>query len=345
MYRIRAGATFRLVPIASQELPRLVDALVASYRSDARGHHINRRFLPSKSEIIEIVQLLLQLVYPGFFGRQDLDDGNVTYQTGVLVGAVAEKLNRQIGLCLCYAGSRDGECLETKPDDFGSGARSLSTKFLRTLPEIRKLLVLDVQAAYDGDPAAMNHDEVILAYPGLLAVTVYRVAHELHALGVPLMPRIMTEWAHAQTGADIHPGATIGPSFFLDHATGCVIGETTVIGAGVKLYQGVTLGALSHPRDENGRVIRGEKRHPTVESGVTIYANTTVLGGNTVLGEGSVVGGSVFLTTSIPPRSRVALKPPELSVRTARESDRQNEDGGPVSFGRADVREASTPGE
>ena len=341
MYRIPAGATFQVVPIAPEELPRLVDALVASYRGDVRGHHINRRFLPSKSEIIEIVQLLLQLVYPGFYGRQDLNDANVTYQTGVLVGAVAEKLHRQIGMSLCYAKSHEGGCDQTKPDDFGAGAHAITTRFLRALPEVRRLLVLDVQAAYDGDPAAMNHDEIILAYPGLLAVSVYRIAHELHVLGVPLMPRIMTEWAHAQTGADIHPGATIGPSFFLDHATGCVIGETTVIGAGVKLYQGVTLGAISHPRDANGRVIRGEKRHPTVESNVTIYANTTVLGGNTVLGEGSIVGGSVFLTQSIPPRSRVALKPPELTVRPARASDRQSE-GAPVSTGRPAVHEASS---
>ena len=213
MYRIRAGATFRVVPIAPEELPRLVDALVASYRGDLRGHHINRRFLPSKSEIIEIVNLLLQVVYPGFYGRQDLNDANVAYQTGVLVGAVAEKLHRQVGMCLCYAKSHagGGGCDETKPDDFGEGARGITTRFLRALPEVRRLLVLDVQAAYDGDPAAMNHDEVILAYPGLLAISVYRIAHELHVLGVPLMPRIMTEWAHGQTGADIHPGATIGP--------------------------------------------------------------------------------------------------------------------------------------
>jgi serine O-acetyltransferase len=174
--------------------------------------------------------------------------------------------------------------------------------------------VEDVQAAYDGDPAAASLDEIILAYPGLLAVTVHRVAHELWTMGVPLMPRIMSEWAHSQSGADIHPGATLGRRFFVDHATGVVVGETSHIGDGVKLYQGVTLGALSHPRDEQGRVIRGTKRHPTVEDGATLYANATVLGGQTVVGEGSIVGGSVFLTRSIPKRARVGAKPPELRV-------------------------------
>jgi len=301
-------------------LPELVDALLASYRSDARGHHINRRFLPSRDEIIAIVQLLLQLVYPGYYGRQDLTDENIAFHTGVLLSSLQAKLDEQIGLCLCYQKEVSGQCCsESEPSHMRSGARELTARFLARLPAIRALLVEDVQAAYDGDPAAVNHDEVILAYPGLLAITVYRFAHELTQMGVPLMPRIMTEWAHAQTGADIHPGAVIGPSFFLDHATGAVIGETASIGPNVKLYQGVTLGALSHPRGEDGRVIRGTKRHPTVEGGVTVYANTTVLGGATVLGAGSTIGGSVFLTYSIPPGSRVAVKPPELHVRPAKD--------------------------
>jgi serine O-acetyltransferase len=186
--------------------------------------------------------------------------------------------------------------------------------FLGRLPEIRALLVRDVQAAFDGDPAATNLDEVILAYPGVLAVSVYRIAHALHDLGVPMMARIMTEWAHSKTGCDIHPGAKIGAGFFIDHATGVVIGETTEIGEGVKLYQGVTLGALSLPKDASGHIIRGRKRHPTVENGSTLYANATVLGGQTVVGSESVIGGSVFLTRSIPPRSRVSLKEPDLRV-------------------------------
>jgi serine O-acetyltransferase len=194
-------------------------------------------------------------------------------------------------------------------------ARRASATLLGALPAIRQALVRDVQAAYDGDPAAASLDEVILAYPGFLAVTVHRVAHELHRLGVPLMPRIMSEWAHTQSGADIHPGATIGESFFIDHASGVVVGATTEIGARVKLYQGVTLGALSHPRDAAGRVVRDSKRHPTVGDDVTLYANATVLGGDTVVGDETIVGGSVFLTRSVPSGSRVAMKPPELTVR------------------------------
>ncbi len=299
-------------------LPELVDALLKSYRDDARAHHINRRFLPSRDEIIEITRLLLELMYPGYFGRQDLTDDNIAYYTGVTLSAVKEKLEEQVGLSLCYQRELSGNCCkDTEPGLVRCDAREVTARFLRRLPELRAMLVEDVQAAYDGDPAATNLDEVILAYPGLFAISVYRIAHELAELGVALLPRIMTEWAHAQTGADLHPGAKIGRSFFIDHATGVVVGETTEIGSHVKLYQGVTLGALSHPKGRDGRVIRGEKRHPTVESRVTVYANTTVLGGQTVVGEGSTIGGAVFLTYGVPPGSKVAVKPPELVLKPA----------------------------
>mgnify|MGYP000977552134 CR=1 FL=1 len=300
---------------SQSELDAIVRAVVDSYRSDPRGHRINRRFLPSRDEIIECIGLLLQVFYPGYFGRQDLTDESIAYHVGGLLSSLRDKLARQIEQCLCHA----AEC-GAVVDPCANEARRLATSLLARLPAIRETLVEDVQAAYDGDPAATGLDEVILAYPGLLAVTVYRIAHELQAMGVPLLPRIMTEWAHAQTGADIHPGATIGRRFFIDHATGVVVGETTHIGDGVKLYQGVTLGAVSHPHDEQGRVIRNTKRHPTVEDDVTVYANATVLGGDTRLGQGSIVGGSVFLTKSVPPKARVALKPPELNVKTAREA-------------------------
>lgn len=300
---------------SQSELDAIVRAVVDSYRSDPRGHRINRRFLPSRDEIIECIGLLLQVFYPGYFGRQDLTDESIAYHVGGLLSSLRDKLARQIEQCLCHA----AEC-GAVVDPCANEARRLATSLLARLPAIREALVDDVQAAYDGDPAATGLDEVILAYPGLLAVTVYRIAHELQAMGVPLLPRIMTEWAHAQTGADIHPGATIGRRFFIDHATGVVVGETTHIGDGVKLYQGVTLGAVSHPHDEQGRVIRNTKRHPTVEDDVTVYANATVLGGDTRLGQGSIVGGSVFLTKSVPPKARVALKPPELNVKTAREA-------------------------
>ncbi|MEI7893462.1 MAG: serine O-acetyltransferase [Myxococcales bacterium] len=303
-------------PVDCSTLGDLVEALLTSYRSDARGHHINRKFFPSRDEIIAIVHLILELLYPGYFGRQNLTDENVGYHVGVLITSLREKLTQQIQLCLCYRRECEGSA-DVVPSACNDAAGELASAFLRKLPEVRRVLLADVQAAFDGDPAATNLDEIILAYPGLLAVTVYRIAHELQGFGVPLMPRIMTEWAHSQTGADIHPGAEIGHSFFLDHATGAVVGETTRIGSFVKLYQGVTLGALSHPRDPKGRVIRGTKRHPTVEDNVTVYANATVLGGSTVLGRGSIVGGSVFLTRSVPEESRVAFKPPELLVKNA----------------------------
>ncbi len=297
-------------------LERLVEGMIRSYKGDARGQHINRRFLPSRDETIEIVRLLLQLFYPGYVGRQDLTDDNIALHVGTLLSTLREKLQHQIEICLSFAAEAEnratGGCTEE--------ATAITTAFLERLPAIRDALIVDVQAAYDGDPAATSLDEVILAYPGFLAITVYRVAHELSVRGVPLMPRIMTEWAHSHSGADIHPGATIGRSFFIDHSTGVVVGETTKIGANVKLYQGVTLGALSIPRDERGRAIRGRKRHPTVEDNVTVYANATVLGDETVLGADSVVGGSVFVTQSVPPASRVALRPPELTVRSRSEA-------------------------
>ncbi len=297
---------------AQNELDEIVTSVVESYRSDARGQFINQRFLPSREEAGEIVGLFLQLFYPGYFGRQDLTDENVSYHVGTLVSTLRDKLTRQIQLCLCHA-AEFGAPVDTCIDE----ARRLATRILGAVPALRATLIADVQAALDGDPAASSIHEIILSYPGVLAVTVYRVAHELYRLGVPLLPRIMTEWAHSRTGADIHPGANIEKSFFIDHATGVVVGETSYIGSNVKLYQGVTLGALSHPRDAEGKIIRGSKRHPTVEDGVTIYANATVLGGTTSLGSGSVVGGSVFLTKSVPPGSRVAMKAPELNVRTS----------------------------
>lgn len=306
------------------ELSSLVEDIVESYFRDPRAHHIGRRFLPSRDEIVHIVELLLQLVYPGYFGHQGLTEENVRYHVGDLVSRLREKLRQQIELCLCYARECQGKSQRPPPEVEGDAIR-LASVFLSRIPAVREMLITDVQAAFDGDPAATNLDEIILAYPGLLAITVYRFAHELDEMGVALMPRIMTEWAHALTGADIHPGAKIGPGFFLDHATGAVIGETTRIGANVKLYQGVTLGALSHPRDGRGRVIREEQRHPTVEDGVTVYANATVLGGQTVLGEGSIIGGSVFITRSVPPKSRVVLKPPELRVRENAVEEREGE--------------------
>jgi serine O-acetyltransferase len=299
--------------------------LLGSYMGDERARRISHRYLPSREAIVEVLELILDLMYPGYFGRRDLNSENLGAHVAQSVAVLVPKLEREMEHCLCYgrereAGREAGGARERDGGlEFGEcapRAHELAEIFLSRLPDIRNLLIRDVQAAFDGDPAATNLDEVILAYPGVLAVSVYRIAHALHDLGVPMMARIMTEWAHSKTGADIHPGANIGAAFFIDHATGVVIGETTDIGDGVKLYQGVTLGALSFPRDANGQIIRGKKRHPTVESGSTLYANATVLGGQTVVGAESVIGGSVFLTRSVPPRSRVSLKEPELRVAT-----------------------------
>jgi len=296
-------------------LEELTGEFLDSYLGDERARRISHRYLPSREAIVDILESVLDLMYPGYFGRRDLSADNLRAHVAQSLAALAPKLEREMEHCLCYGRERESERLA----EFGEcapRAHELAEIFLSRLPEIRSLLIRDVQAAFDGDPAASNLDEVILAYPGVLAVSVYRIAHALYDLGVPMMARIMTEWAHSKTGADIHPGASIGAAFFIDHATGVVIGETTDIGEGVKLYQGVTLGALSFPRDANGQIIRGKKRHPTVESGSTLYANATVLGGQTVVGAGSVIGGSVFLTRSVPPRSRVSLKEPELRVAT-----------------------------
>jgi serine O-acetyltransferase len=306
------------------KLPALVNEIVQSYQSDERTRHIDQAHLPSRSEIIDIIYLLLELSYPGYHGRQNLNEYNVTFHVGELLPKLSEKLHEQVFRALSYKRQTE-HCDQPKTHPCDEQARRITMEFLDRLPTIRAMLAKDIQAAFDGDPAARNMDEIIMAYPGVLAITVYRFAHELFRTGVPLIPRIMNEWAHAKTGADIHPGARIGHSFFIDHATGVVIGETSDIGENVKLYQGVTLGALSFPKDERGRLIRGQKRHPTVKNNVTIYANATVLGGETVIGEGAVVGASVFLTSSIPDNATVRMKDPELTVRKREAGDTRAE--------------------
>jgi len=293
-------------------LDELVDGVVRSYWTHPLCRHLDRAHLPAREGVEELIERLLELVYPGFFGRQDLTQHNVSYHVGELLPRIGLLTYRQALKSLSYMDELTGAGHQAA---CAHRAEQLAHEFLERLPRVRETLAGDVQAAYDGDPAALNTDEVILAYPGLLAISVFRLAHEVHELGVPMMARIMGEWAHSKTGVDIHPGARIGRSFFIDHGTGVVIGETTDIGDNVKLYQGVTLGALSFPKDERGRLIRGHKRHPTVGDYVTIYANAIILGGDTVIGEHSVIGGSVFLTSSVPPYSTVTFKPPELKIK------------------------------
>ena len=305
------------------KLDSLVLAMVDSYQGEPSTQHIDRAVLPSNAETAELIDRLLELMYPGFIGRQNLTAHNVAYHVGELLPRIGWLAFRQIHKCFCYMAEQDTP--GPPRDECRARAGELTIRFLEGLPAVRDLLAGDVQAALDGDPAALNKDEIILAYPGLLAVTVYRLAHVLYSMDIPILPRIITERAHAQTGVDIHPGAKIGSSFFIDHGTGVVIGETTDIGQHVKLYQGVTLGALSFPKDEKGRLIRGAKRHPTVEDHVTIYANAIVLGGDTCIGRHAVVGGSVFLTSSVPPYCTVTLKPPELRVKERDAAGRETE--------------------
>jgi serine O-acetyltransferase len=293
-----------------ETLPDITEAVVATYTECSRTSHLGHRPLPSREVAAEILCELLDILYPGYWRRQNLHLGNVEYHVGDLIDGLHDKLTQQIARALRheYGGERPQE-------DFEAVAQQKTVELLKRLPELRLVLEQDVQAAFEGDPAAKSYHEIIFCYPGLEAVTVYRIAHEMLLLGVPLIPRMLTEHAHSKTGIDIHPGARIGNSFFIDHGTGVVIGETCDIGNHVKLYQGVTLGALSFPRDAAGNIIRGMKRHPTLEDDVVVYANATILGGDTVIGHHSVVGSSVWLTHSVPPYTVVSLEKPSLRIK------------------------------
>lgn len=300
----------------NERLPAVVEKLVASVTSEPRLQHLNRVYLPSRDEIITIIQLLRQLVFPGYFGKQGLTTANLPFRIGELVLEVCDPLFEQVRCCLRYRESIEGANGQNERcEECDRKAAQIVATFLDRLPEVRALISEDVQAAFDSDPAAQNTDETIFCYPGVFAITVQRLANELHKLGVPLLPRIMTEYAHSLTGIDIHPGAQLGRSFFIDHGTGVVIGETTIIGANVKIYQGVTLGALA---PHYGQMLRGTKRHPTIEDNVTIYAGATILGGETTIGRGCVIGGNVFITQSVPPLNQVSAEPPLLKYRDKR---------------------------
>lgn len=293
-----------------EALPEITEALVATYTECRLTNHLGHKPLPSRDGIGDILADLMDILYPGYSRRQNLHIGNVEYHVGDLIDGLHDKLIQQIARALRHDYSQDKPLF-----DFEALAQQKAIALLLRLPDLRAILEKDVQAAYDGDPAAKSYHEIIFCYPGLEAVTIYRIAHELLLLGVPLIPRMMTEYAHSKTGIDIHPGARIGPSFFIDHGTGVVIGETCEIGAHVKIYQGVTLGALSFPRDESGNIIRGRKRHPTLEDHVVVYANATILGGDTVVGHHSSIGSSVWLTRGVAPYTVVLLEKPQLRMK------------------------------
>jgi len=283
----------------------LVEQLLESYAHCGGIKHLNGANLPSKMAVAALTQDLLHIIFPGFIAEQQVSMHELPHETELHLGSLQKKLEREIA-----------KSLDMHPVA-GRNAESITLDFLRKLPEVRRLIQTDVEAAFQGDPAAPNREEVVLAYPGVEAVAVFRMAHVLHELGVAFLPRMMTEWAHSRTGIDLHPGAEIGSHFFIDHGTGVVIGGTAKIGDRVRLYQGVGLVARSLAkqveRDDKGLALGG-KRHPTVGDDVTIYANSTIVGGDTVIGAGTIIGGNVWLNRSIPPDSVVLFEAQQLSI-------------------------------
>jgi serine O-acetyltransferase len=292
----------------------IVEALLKTY-SGSGVNFIDVDNLPVRHKIIEILEALIELIFPGYTGSRHVTQENVAYIVGDILCWIRNELSEQITKALSYQ-CRLRDC-STK--DCRKMAEAITDKLLNALPEIRETLKQDVQAAYDGDPAADSFEEIVISYPGLIAIATHRIAHELYQAEVPLIPRIMSENAHSKTGIDIHPGAKIGEYFFIDHGTGVVIGETAVIGRNVKIYQGVTLGALSFPKDERGRVIKGGKRHPTIEDDVTIYAEATILG-DVVIGHGAVISGNTWVMKSVPPKVTVVMTKPESKYKTRKKT-------------------------
>ena len=298
-------------------LPDLTEQIVDTYTEVGTINHLGHLPLPRYEAVVSALDDLKEILYPGYRRREGLHIGNVTYHVGDLIDGLHDKLTTQIARALQHEDLivKPAGDAEENQEDYEARGQDLTIQFLQRIPQLRHVLATDVQAAFDGDPACKSRDEVIFCYPGLDAVTVYRLAHELYEMKVPFIPRMLAEWAHKETGIDIHPGATIGNHFFIDHGTGVVIGETCHIGNHVKIYQGVTLGALSFPTDADGNLIRNMKRHPTIEDHVVIYASATILGGKTVIGHDSVIGSSVWLTRSVEPHTTVTLESPKLRMR------------------------------
>ncbi len=294
-------------------LTNLTSRLIASYACEGGINHLDGKNLPSKHAIGEITFDLLRLLFPGFLDERSIHSSEIEAVTVALLASVVGRLGNEIRKSLEYAPPA-----ALANADLPAEARAITLKFLDGLPEIRELLQTDVEAAYNGDPAAFSKEEIIVAYPFIEAIAVQRAAHRLYLENVPLIPRIMTEWAHARTGIDLHPGAQIGTHFFVDHGTGTVVGETAVIGNHVKLYQGVGLVARSLAA---GQALRGQRRHPTLGDRVTVYAGSTIIGGDTVVGAGSTIGASVFLTSSVPPNSLVVAEAANVKVTPKRSGE------------------------
>lgn len=302
--------------LLKERLPELTEQIIATYTADDSLNHLGHCALPNYDAVVEILRELREVLCPGYGRKVGLHAGNIRYHVGSLVDQLHDSLTAQIGRALRHEERVRNNQTDCESDiDYEAKGQAMAIEMLKRIPELRSVLNTDVQAAFKGDPACHSADEIVFCYPGFEAITIYRIAHELVRLGVPFIPRMMTEWAHKVTGIDIHPGAKIGNHFFIDHGTGVVVGETCEIGDHVKLYQGVTLGALSFPTDADGQLVRGTKRHPTIERGVVVYANATILGGRTVIGHDSVIGSSVWLTKSVSPFTTVMLEKPQLRVR------------------------------
>jgi serine O-acetyltransferase len=289
------------------EVKKIVDTIVSTYKDDTGINFIDALNLPERDKILDILDLLIEVLFPGYTGRRVVSLTNISFIVGDILCNLYDELCDQAERGFKYS-CRIKNCDDCNCRDMAENA---TKHLLSRLPEIRELLKGDVGAAYDGDPAAQSYEEIVLSYPCITAIATYRVAHELYLKEVPLIPRIMSECAHSKTGIDIHPGARIGRNFFIDHGTGVVIGETTIIGDNVKIYQGTTLGAMSFPKDERGNIIKGGKRHPTIEDNVTIYAEATILG-DVVIGKNSVIGGNVWIKESVPPGVIVLMENAEL---------------------------------
>ncbi len=290
---------------------KITHDLCATYEDERGVNHIDGINMPQSDQVIYALELILEVIFPGYTGRRKFNRAGVEFAIGTYIDEIMRGLTVQLERALAYRCRID---CETGYDCLAQ-AENASIGLLKKLPKLRETLKSDIQASLDGDPAARSTDEIVIAYPGLKAIAVHRIAHELYQQNIPLIPRVMGEYAHSLTGIDIHPGATIGHSFFIDHGTGVVIGETAVLGNQVKLYQGVTLGALSFPKDERGQLIKGSKRHPNIEDNVTIYAAATILGDITI-GHDSVIGGNTWLTKSLPPNSKVTIAAPEMTIVT-----------------------------
>jgi len=298
-------------------LPNIIEQIVASYKEGGRTHHLDHCPLPRYSVVMDVLEDLKEILYPGYRNRDCLRSSNVVYHVGSIIDRLYDRLVILCERAICHGQESNDVCTPEKRSVIEQTAHQKTLAFLQQIPNIRQTLAKDIEAAYAGDPVCTSLDEVIFCYPGLEAITIYRLAHILYELQIPLIPRMMTEWAHSKTGIDIHPGAEIGEYFFIDHGTGIVIGGTAILGNWVKLYQGVTLGAVSFPKDEAGELVRNTKRHPTIEDNVVIYANATILGGCTVIGRDSVIGSSVWLTSSVPPGTTVVIEKPGLRMRNA----------------------------